>query len=172
MTSTISEKICYSISLPNSEETSISPELTTSSDLALQYNQTEDNSTSNMNDSIIDTESFEDGTNITLTTNTTNTSNETEPAMVDQNLGQQVVAAALSTTLKNPIPGCRVLTKKGNSKGAMCVFPFTYKGTQRYGCITEDNKGVLWCGTTNSYDLDKLWGNCAGWSTRSHTAGS
>ena len=33
--------------------------------------------------------------------------------------------------------------------GDICVFPFTYLGTQHDGCITHDNDGTPWCDIGN-----------------------
>ena len=34
---------------------------------------------------------------------------------------------------------------KTRSSGDPCVFPFYYKGTYHYECITHDNDGYPWC---------------------------
>ena len=39
--------------------------------------------------------------------------------------------------------------------GDICVFPFTYLGTQHDGCITHDNDGTPWCNVGNGQK-----GNC------------
>ena len=39
--------------------------------------------------------------------------------------------------------------------GDICVFPFTYLGTQHDGCITHDNDGTPWCNVGNGKK-----GNC------------
>ena len=44
---------------------------------------------------------------------------------------------------------------------ATCVFPFVYLKKTYSTCITNDNRGTLWCATTSNYDQDKKWGNCA-----------
>ena len=38
-----------------------------------------------------------------------------------------------------------------------CVFPFTYKGREHTGCITNDNDGTPWCDIRNGEK-----GNCTG----------
>lgn len=68
-----------------------------------------------------------------------------------------------STTTIIPSTPCLTYTTGGNANGATCIFPFLYEGTARYQCIDTNNGGVLWCGTTPSYDRDRIWGNCAGW---------
>ena len=50
-------------------------------------------------------------------------------------------------------------TSGGNSDGAPCVFPFTYKGAT-YSKCTDVNDDELWCATTNNYDKDGKWGVC------------
>ena len=52
-------------------------------------------------------------------------------------------------------------TEGGTSKGACCVFPFVYHGTQYFGCTDDENKRP-WCATTSNYDIDGMWGHCLG----------
>uniref|UniRef100_A0A670JIA6 Fibronectin type-II domain-containing protein n=1 Tax=Podarcis muralis TaxID=64176 RepID=A0A670JIA6_PODMU len=50
----------------------------------------------------------------------------------------------------------------GNSNGAECVFPFSYKGHTYYTCTNKfEIRGRYWCATTGSYDKDKQWSFCA-----------
>ena len=59
-------------------------------------------------------------------------------------------------------PPCLIFTVAGNANRADCVFPFFYNGIERYSCITDGNNDTPWCATTGNYDLDRVWGNCAG----------
>ena len=52
-----------------------------------------------------------------------------------------------------------VLTIGGNSNGAACVFPFTYRGKMYTKC-TDARHTLLWCATTKNYTVDGKWGNC------------
>jgi len=54
-----------------------------------------------------------------------------------------------------------VETEGGTSKGACCVFPFIYHGTQYFECTDKDIKKP-WCATTSNYDIDGMWGHCLG----------
>ena len=54
-----------------------------------------------------------------------------------------------------------VETEGGTSKGACCVFPFIYHGTQYFECTDKDIKKP-WCATTSNYDIDGMWGHCIG----------
>ncbi|XP_073258443.1 uncharacterized protein [Porites lutea] len=47
----------------------------------------------------------------------------------------------------------------GNSNGSCCHFPFLYKGVKQSTCINKDRQ-VLWCATTDNYDMDNMWGYC------------
>lgn len=42
------------------------------------------------------------------------------------------------------------------------MFPFKYEGRLYYQCTTVDHGLKEWCATTSDYDVDGLWGNCAG----------
>ncbi|XP_013399870.1 uncharacterized protein LOC106166018 [Lingula anatina] len=49
----------------------------------------------------------------------------------------------------------------GNSGGAACFWPFTYKGQPQNLCLVdEEGRSRPWCGTTADYDADGLWGYC------------
>ena len=67
-----------------------------------------------------------------------------------------------NTTTVAPSTPCETFTTGGNSNGANCIFPFVYRNVSQYECITTENNGTLWCGTTGNYDTNRLWGNCAG----------
>ncbi|KAL9971012.1 hypothetical protein ACROYT_G023488 [Oculina patagonica] len=54
-----------------------------------------------------------------------------------------------------------VETEGGTSKGACCVFPFIYHGTQYFEC-TDKDVHQPWCATTSNYDIDGMWGHCLG----------
>ncbi|CAI5790425.1 Uncharacterized protein PODLI_1B030788 [Podarcis lilfordi] len=57
---------------------------------------------------------------------------------------------------------CALREYGGNSNGAECVFPFSYKGHTYYTCTNKfEIKGRYWCATTGSYDKDKKWSFCA-----------
>ena len=53
-----------------------------------------------------------------------------------------------------------VYTTGGNANGAPCVFPFLYRGSNITRCIRTGHIRY-WCGTTNNYDTDNKWGDCA-----------
>ncbi|KAL9988893.1 hypothetical protein ACROYT_G003385 [Oculina patagonica] len=57
------------------------------------------------------------------------------------------------------IQGC-MPTHGGTSKGACCMFPFTFQGNPQHRC-TRAERGYRWCSTTGNYDADKQWGFCA-----------
>ena len=64
-------------------------------------------------------------------------------------------------TTPEPTTPCLTYTVAGNANGAFCQFPFRYKGVTYYQCTRIDNQRD-WCATTANYDIDKLWGVCAG----------
>ena len=66
-----------------------------------------------------------------------------------------------------PTTPCLTYTTGGNGGGAFCKFPFIYKGRTYYECTIADNP-KLWCSTTDNYDIDELWGRCAGNFVISH----
>lgn len=45
--------------------------------------------------------------------------------------------------------------------GYCCVFPFKFGGIWYYSCTTLGWYRE-WCGLTNNYDRDGMWGNCIG----------
>ena len=45
--------------------------------------------------------------------------------------------------------------------GKPCVFPFHYKGTDHYACITDDNDGTPWC-STGYLAHERYWANETG----------
>ncbi|XP_067326640.1 epididymal sperm-binding protein 1-like [Anolis sagrei] len=50
----------------------------------------------------------------------------------------------------------------GNSNGAPCFFPFTYKNQKHSSCTNEDEQhGRYWCATTENYDVDFKFSFCA-----------
>ena len=51
-------------------------------------------------------------------------------------------------------------TTGGNSENALCVFPFNYQGESISGCIMDGARGS-WCATTDNFDRDGRWGQCA-----------
>ncbi|XP_020631488.1 uncharacterized protein LOC110068453 [Orbicella faveolata] len=53
---------------------------------------------------------------------------------------------------------CRART----TRGECCVFPFIYRNRRFTSCTTANSRGRPWCAVTPSYDVDKLWGYCAG----------
>ena len=55
-------------------------------------------------------------------------------------------------------PDC-LESQGGNSNGSCCHFPFLYKGVPQSTCINKDRQ-VLWCATTDNYDMDNTWGYC------------
>ncbi|XP_033026067.1 epididymal sperm-binding protein 1-like [Lacerta agilis] len=57
---------------------------------------------------------------------------------------------------------CALKEYGGNSNGAECVFPYTYKGHTYYTCTNKfEIRKRYWCATTGSYDKDKQWSFCA-----------
>ncbi|XP_013401662.1 uncharacterized protein LOC106167415 [Lingula anatina] len=53
-------------------------------------------------------------------------------------------------------------TINGNSNGAPCSPWYMYKSVNTTGCISTKDQQGPWCATTQDYDKDKKWGNCAG----------
>ncbi|XP_062405605.1 72 kDa type IV collagenase-like isoform X2 [Sardina pilchardus] len=52
-------------------------------------------------------------------------------------------------------------TINGNAGGALCVFPFKYKGIWHSKC-TSVRHDKPWCATTDDYTRDGRWGECTG----------
>ncbi len=58
-----------------------------------------------------------------------------------------------------------IITTGGNSNGASCVFPFTYKNVLRHQCTYEQHPDYVnkkWCCTNSNCDNDFKWGICPG----------
>ena len=64
------------------------------------------------------------------------------------------------TTKDRSREGRPTKTFGGNSGGGDCHVPFLYGGVERHSCITDNNAGVPWCGTTYNYSKEFKWGNC------------
>uniref|UniRef100_UPI00358ED1FA fibronectin-like n=1 Tax=Myxine glutinosa TaxID=7769 RepID=UPI00358ED1FA len=54
-----------------------------------------------------------------------------------------------------------VPTTGGNSNEATCHFPFLFNDREHFACTDEGrDDGMIWCGTTSNYDVDKKYGYC------------
>ncbi|KAK1170415.1 matrix metalloproteinase-9-like [Acipenser oxyrinchus oxyrinchus] len=52
-------------------------------------------------------------------------------------------------------------TTGGNANGAMCVFPFVYRGNTYEYCTTDGWwPSHPWCATVSNYDIEPIWGYC------------
>ena len=79
---------------------------------------------------------------------------------------ETTTGSTITSTPTAPYTGtipCATITTGGNANGAVCVFPFVYKGYSYYQCTVVGHRDALfWCATTNNYDVDQKWGNCQG----------
>eukprot|EP00118_Oscarella_pearsei_P024648 m.306502 g.306502 ORF g.306502 m.306502 type:complete len:305 (+) comp41311_c0_seq1:53-967(+) len=80
-----------------------------------------------------------------------------DPQFVGGKPSANELAEAITKALERK-PG--VTTCGGTDGGKSCVFPFTYKGVDYYGCTNADHNQP-WCSTIGGdYQYHKKWGNC------------